>query len=94
MKTNFLLAAALALSASSTFAQNNSNDPAKQDPFNMQGSAPDDWTTAKGHEKGFLTMEDAQPNSWIAQNFKSCDQDHDGKVTQDEYAKCQKQKTR
>jgi hypothetical protein len=71
---------------------NNSSDPAKQDPLTMQGSAPDDWTMAKGHEKGYLTKEDAPANSWLAQNFKSCDADGDGKVTESEYTKCQKAK--
>lgn len=47
----------------------------------------------QGHENGYLTMQDAQPNSWLAQNFKSCDADKDGKVTQAEYAKCQIQKS-
>jgi hypothetical protein len=97
MKMKLLVATLmLSFSAAGTFAQsaNNPSDPAKQDPLTMQGSAPDDWTMANGHEKGFLTKEDAQPNSWLAQNFKSCDKDNDGKVTQDEYTKCQKQKTR
>jgi hypothetical protein len=73
--------------------KNNPNDPARQDPLTMQGSAPEEWTQAKGNEKGYLTMQDAQPNSWLAQNFKSCDKNGDGKVTQDEYTKCEKQKT-
>ena len=92
-------AAATAMSlVSSAFAQNpkssnNPNNPGKTDPLSMQGSAPEDWKMAKGHEKGYLTMEDAQPNSWLAQNFKSCDKDNDGKVTQAEYMKCEKMKS-
>jgi hypothetical protein len=73
--------------------KNNPSDPAKQDPLTMQGSAPEDWDMAKGHDKGYLTMQDAQPNSWLAQNFKSCDENKDGKVSQAEYTKCQKQKS-
>ncbi len=97
MNSKLILAVAFSSMTASAFAQNskssnNPNDPAKQDPLTMQGSAPEDWTTVKGHEKGFLTAQDAQPNSWLAQNFKSCDKDHDGKVTQDEYTKCEKQK--
>jgi hypothetical protein len=92
-------ALALVLISCCAFAQNpkssgnNSSDPNKQDPLTMQGSAPDDWTMLKGHEKGYVSKEDAQPNSWLAQNFKSCDKDSDGKLTQDEYTKCEKMKT-
>ncbi|MEP6483984.1 MAG: hypothetical protein ABJB01_06000 [Rudaea sp.] len=96
MKTKLLIALMLSFGATAAFAQsgsaNNPSDPAKQDPLTMQGSAPEDWTMAKGHDKGFLTKEDAQPNSWLAQNFKACDKDGDGKVTQNEYTACQKQK--
>ena len=58
----------------------------------MQGSAPEDWSMLKGHENGSITMKDAQPNSWLAQNFKSCDKDNDGKVTEAEYTRCEKMK--
>ena len=97
--SKFLSAVALASLAAVAVAQapksssNNSSDPQKQDPLTMQGSAPEDWTMVKGHEKGFVSAGDAQPNSWLAQNFKSCDKDQDGKVTQDEYTKCEKLKT-
>jgi hypothetical protein len=99
MRTNTILTAIILALGTATTVQaqsdkNNPNDPAKQDPLTMQGSAPEEWTQAKGHEKGYLTMKDAQPNSWLAQNFKSCDKNSDGKVTQDEYTKCEKQKTR
>lgn len=92
MKLKDILAAtSLSLVAGVCLGQdNNSSDPHKQDPLTMQGSAPEDWTMAKGHEKGYLTKEDAQPNSWLAQNFKTCDKDGDGKITQAEYDKCQK----
>jgi hypothetical protein len=88
-----MIAASSAAFAQSGSSNNNPSDPAKQDPLTMQGSAPEDWDMAKGHDKGYLTMQDAQPNSWLAQNFKSCDADKDGKVTQAEYSKCQKQKS-
>jgi hypothetical protein len=89
-----MIATSFAAAAQSGGSKNNPSDPAKQDPLTMQGSAPEDWDMTKGHDKGYLTKEDAQPNSWLAQNFKSCDADHDGKVTQAEYTKCQKQKSR
>lgn len=95
MSKKAIILLSLIVTSPAAFAQSshNSSDPAKQDPLSMQGSAPEDWEMAKGHEKGYLTMQDAQPNSWLAQNFKSCDADKDGKVTQAEYTKCQKQKS-
>ena len=62
----------------------------KQDPLAIQNSAPEDWSMVKGHDKGFVTKQEALPNSWLATNFVNCDADHDGKVTQAEYQKCQK----
>jgi len=61
-----------------------------QDPSAMQGSAAEDWSMVKGHDKGYVEKTDALPNSWLAQNFVSCDTDKDGKVSQAEYQKCQK----
>ena len=63
---------------------------AEQDPSAMQSSAPEDWSMVKGHDKGYIAKTDALPNSWLAQNFVSCDADKDGKVSQAEYQKCQK----
>ena len=62
----------------------------KQDPLSIQNSAPEDWNMIKGHDKGYVTKQDALPNSWLATNFVNCDADRDGKVTQAEYQKCQK----
>jgi hypothetical protein len=61
-----------------------------QEPMSMQGSAPEDWALIKGHDKGYITKKDALPNSWLAQNFTSCDTDKDGKISETEYQKCQK----
>lgn len=61
----------------------------KKDPLMMQESAPVDWTMIKGHDKGFVTMDEAAPNSWLAANFKPCDKNSDGKVTEAEYTACQ-----
>ncbi|HEY0178483.1 MAG TPA: hypothetical protein VGC30_02495 [Dokdonella sp.] len=62
----------------------------KQDPLTLQGSGGDDWSMLKGHDKGYVTREDAPTNSWLATNFTKCDKDGDGKVTESEYEKCQK----
>lgn len=66
-------------------------EAAKKDPHNIQSSAQD-WSMVKGHDKGLLTKEDAMPNSWLAQNFTSCDKDGDSKVTQAEYDSCVKRR--
>ena len=65
-------------------------EAAQTDPHAVQGSGGADWSMMQGHEKGYLTKDDAQPNSWLALNFTSCDKDRDGKVTEAEYTKCQK----
>lgn len=62
------------------------------DPLAMQGSAPEDWSMLKGHDRGYLEKSDALPNSWLQSNFESCDKDRDGKVTEAEYTKCLKNK--
>jgi hypothetical protein len=67
-------------------------EAAQKDPHNIQSSGPEDWSMVKGHDKGFLTKQDAMPNSWLAQNFSSCDKDSDGKVTQAEYDSCIKRR--
>jgi len=62
------------------------------EPLGMQGSAPEDWSMLKGHDKGYLEKNDALPNSWLESNFESCDKDRDGKITESEYTKCMKNK--
>lgn len=62
----------------------------KKDPLAVQGSGGENWDALKGHEKGYVAMTDAQPNSWLAHNFKNCDKDQNGKVTEAEYTMCQK----
>lgn len=61
-----------------------------KDPLAVQGSGGEDWNALKGHEKGYVAMTDAQPNSWLAHNFKNCDKDQNGKITEAEYTMCQK----
>jgi len=65
---------------------------AQKDPHNIQSSGPEDWAMVIGHDKGFLTKDDALPNSWLAQNFSSCDKDKDGKISQSEYDSCVKRR--
>lgn len=62
----------------------------KKDPLAVQGSGGENWDSLQGHEKGYVAMTDAQPNSWLAQNFKNCDKDQNGKITEAEYTMCQK----
>lgn len=103
MKLTALLAAMILATASVAMAQTPAPQPTtnqankemqsqKQDPLNMQGSDAEDWSMLKGHEQGYVAKTDTLPNSWLAQNFAACDVDHDGKVTQDEYAKCTKKR--
>lgn len=96
--TKMCLFAALAALAMPAFAQTpeTSSDAKKdmnaqkQDPLMMQESAPMTWNMLKGHEKGYVAMNDLPSNSWLATNFKSCDKNSDGQVTESEYAACQK----
>jgi uncharacterized membrane protein len=94
---NLLCAAALGFAAVASAQTPTTSEQAKQemsnqkqDPLAVQGSGGDDWNMLKGHEKGYVAKEDAQPNSWLSVNFASCDKDQDGKVTEMEYTKCQK----
>lgn len=96
MKLSMLCAALLMGATTVAFAQTpQTSDEAKKDvaaqktdPLAIQSSSAEQWNVVKGHDKGYVTKADAVPNSWLAQNFKSCDADQDGKVTQAEYEKC------
>lgn len=92
----FVALAAPAFAQTPSTAQDAKKDmnAQKKDPLMMQESAPMDWTMIKGHDKGFITMDEAAPNSWLAANFKPCDKNSDGKITEAEYTACQKAKTR
>lgn len=70
-------------------AANDSKEKAKQDPYAVQGSGAPVFSMLKGHEKGHVTLEDAEENSWLAGNFAKCDKDKDSKVTEAEYDACQ-----
>jgi hypothetical protein len=95
----YLLCAATLGFAASVSAQTPTTDQAqkqeemsqkKTDALAVQGSAPEDWSMVKGHEKGSIAKQDALPNSWLSANFAICDENHDDKVTEAEYTKCQK----
>jgi hypothetical protein len=100
MKLTTLVAAIAVATASIAVAQtppttnqaNKEMQSQKQDPLAIQSSDAEDWAMLKGHEQGYVSKSDAVPNSWLAQNFMTCDADHDGKVTQAEYAKCTKKR--
>src|SRR5579862_3487808 len=90
-----LSALVVALVSAPAFAQTSSDamqdmQQQKKDPMMMQESAPPTWNMLKGHDKGYVSMIDLPANSWLATNFKACDKDSDGKVTQTEYAACEK----
>ena len=75
---------------SGSMAGQSSTDAQQRDPHNIQASGPETWGMLQGHEKGYISKTDATPNSWLAQNFTSCDKNRDGKVTQEEYNQCDK----
>ena len=98
MKLTSLTALTLLIVSSLSFAQTTppteesgqeNMNAAQKDPHTLQGSGGDEWSMLKGHEKGYLSKQDAEPNSWLALNFTSCDKNKDGKVTEAEYTKCQ-----
>jgi hypothetical protein len=100
MQTIKVVALAALCSASAAFAQAPANPPSKemaqdktaekgkQDPYAVQGSGPPTFNMLKGHEKGHLTLEEAEPNSWLAGNFAKCDADKDNKLTEKEFNAC------
>jgi hypothetical protein len=49
-----------------------------------------DFDTLDTGKKGYLTAHDVKSHRWLSKNFKKCDLNHDGHLTQDEYASCHK----
>jgi hypothetical protein len=41
-------------------------------------------------KKGYLTAHDVKSHQWLSKHFAKCDLNHDGHLTQDEYANCHK----
>jgi hypothetical protein len=40
-------------------------------------------------KKGYLTARDVKSQQWLSKHFTKCNLNHDGHLTQDEYANCQ-----
>jgi hypothetical protein len=40
------------------------------------------------NNRGYLTSDDVAPNRWLASNFARCDANHDGRLSQQEFANC------
>jgi|HubBroStandDraft_6_1064221.scaffolds.fasta_scaffold804470_2 hypothetical protein len=47
-----------------------------------------DFLTLDINNHGYLTADDVKHNKWLSSNFARCDVDHDGHLTQQEYANC------
>jgi hypothetical protein len=66
------------------------NDLVSSDKSQMQkgaGTRPD-FSTLDTKSNGYLTAHDVKSNKWLAKNFARCDSDHDGHLSQQEYANC------
>ncbi len=49
-----------------------------------------DFATLDVKQRGYLTKHDVKTHKWLSKNFAKCDADHDGHLSQDEYAACHK----
>jgi hypothetical protein len=47
-----------------------------------------DFLTLDTNNRGFLTADDVRFNQWLSANFMRCDANHDGRLSQQEYANC------
>lgn len=47
-----------------------------------------DFLTLDTNNHGYLTADDVKHNKWLSSNFARCDVNHDGHLTQQEYANC------
>jgi hypothetical protein len=47
-----------------------------------------DFDTLDTRKKGYLTARDVKSHQWLSKHFTKCDLNHDGHLTQDEYANC------
>jgi hypothetical protein len=67
------------------------NDLVSSDKSHMQqgtGTRPD-FNILDTKHNGYLTAHDVKSNKWLTKNFTRCDSDHDGHLSQQEYANCQ-----
>jgi hypothetical protein len=49
-----------------------------------------DFDTLDTGKKGYLTAHDVKSHQWLSKHFTKCDLNHDGHLTQEEYANCHK----
>jgi hypothetical protein len=47
-----------------------------------------DFITLDANNHGYLTLDDVRHNRWLSSNFARCDANHDGHLSQEEYANC------
>ena len=47
-----------------------------------------DFKTLDVNNRGYLTSDDVTQNRWLATNFSRCDANHDGRLSQQEFANC------
>lgn len=47
-----------------------------------------DFLTLDTNNHGYLTLDDVRHNKWLSANFARCDANHDGRLSQEEYANC------
>jgi hypothetical protein len=47
-----------------------------------------DFASLDQNNHGYLTMDDVKYNTWLSANFARCDTNHDGHLSQQEYANC------
>jgi hypothetical protein len=61
--------------------------PSPVRPPNAVVSHPD-FKTLDVNNRGYLTSDDVAQNRWLASNFSRCDANHDGRLSQQEFANC------
>lgn len=47
-----------------------------------------DFLSLDVNNRGYLTADDVKHNQWLSANFARCDANHDGHLSQQEYANC------
>ncbi len=61
--------------------------PAARPGTPMSPMAPD-FATLDRKGAGYITLQDAAGNDWVARNFKSCDTDRNNQISRAEYTAC------
>jgi hypothetical protein len=57
-------------------------------PQSMTPSTPPDFATLDPTSQGYITEQQAMSNQWLRTRFASCDANHNGQVTRQEYMAC------